>query len=157
MYRLETQSVMLVLSTHLYKLLPSNLLSGHLSPLPCVNKYTLYTYTVCKGEGYGVMGLRQINTCRKVPLQFNFFRWGHFALPSMSLIFLRFLGETWIMLFLNCNIITIRHFLIWNTRLNQSQPIMASLINMVICKTMTNKFRNIDFNSIWTARMPYKY
>ncbi len=34
-------------------------------------------------------GLRQINTCRKIPLQVNFFRWRLFALPSMSLIFLR--------------------------------------------------------------------
>ncbi len=35
------------------------------------------------------MDLRQINTCRKVPLQVNFFRWRYFSLPSMSLIFLR--------------------------------------------------------------------
>jgi hypothetical protein len=34
-------------------------------------------------------GLRQINTCSKIPLQVHFFRWRHFALPSMSLIFLR--------------------------------------------------------------------
>ncbi len=35
-------------------------------------------------------GLRQINTWRKVPLQVNFifYRWRHFALPSISLIFL---------------------------------------------------------------------
>ncbi len=43
---------------------------------------------VCKGGGgYGVLGLRQINTCRKVPLKVNCFRW-HFALPFTSLIFL---------------------------------------------------------------------
>jgi hypothetical protein len=37
-------------------------------PLPCVNKYT-----VCKGGGwYRVLGLRQINSCRKVPLQVKF-------------------------------------------------------------------------------------
>ncbi len=37
-------------------------------PLPCVNKYKVCIhYTVCKGC------LRQINTCRKVPLQVNFF------------------------------------------------------------------------------------
>jgi hypothetical protein len=54
----------------------SNLLSGStLSPspppslLPFVNKYTLYTYTVYKGGGYGVLGLRQISTCGKIPLQ----------------------------------------------------------------------------------------
>ncbi len=70
---------------------PSNLLSVSISPhppFPCENKYTVYTYTVC-GGGYGVLGLRQINTFRKVPLQVNFFRWRHFALFSMSLIFLR--------------------------------------------------------------------
>jgi hypothetical protein len=38
-------------------------------PLPCVNKYTVYTYIVCKGGGYGMLGLIQINTCREVPLQ----------------------------------------------------------------------------------------
>jgi hypothetical protein len=50
------------------------LLSGSTlpSPLPCVNKYTVYTYTVCNG-GYGVPCLRQINTCSKVPLQVHFF------------------------------------------------------------------------------------
>ncbi len=30
------------------------------------------TYTVCVwGGGYGVLGLRQINTCRKAPLRVN--------------------------------------------------------------------------------------
>ncbi len=33
--------------------------------------------------------LRQINTWRKVPLKVNVLRWWHFALPSLSLIFLR--------------------------------------------------------------------
>jgi hypothetical protein len=48
-----------------------------------------YTYTVCRGGGerYGVLGPRQINTCR---YRSFFFRWLHFALPSMSLIFLRY-------------------------------------------------------------------
>jgi hypothetical protein len=32
-----------------------------------VNKYTVYRYTVCKGGGYGILGLRQIKTGRKVP------------------------------------------------------------------------------------------
>ncbi len=68
----------------------SNILFGStlpLTPFPCVNKYTVYTYTVRKrGWGYWVLGLRQINT-----LQVNFFRWQRFALPSiMSLIFLQF-------------------------------------------------------------------
>ncbi len=34
-------------------------------------------------------GRRRINTCRKVPFQVNFYRWRHFALLSISLIFLR--------------------------------------------------------------------
>ncbi len=34
---------------------PSPLFSGSTLPLPCVNKYTVYTYTVCKGGG-GVLG-----------------------------------------------------------------------------------------------------
>ncbi len=61
--------------------------SPHL-PLPCVNKYTVYTYTVCKGEGFGVLGLRQI----KHLYRSIFFRWRHFALPSLSLIFLRLIS-----------------------------------------------------------------
>ncbi len=72
---------------------PSNLFTGSNLPppslLPCVNKYILYTSMQCERGVYGVLGLRQINTCRKVPLQVNIFRWRHFALPSMSLIFLR--------------------------------------------------------------------
>ncbi len=36
----------------------------------------------------GILSLRHINTFRKVPLQVNFFRWLHFELTSMSLIFL---------------------------------------------------------------------
>ncbi len=44
--------------------------------------------SVCKGWGGGVrvLGLRQTNTCRKVPLQVNFFTWLHFALLSMSFV-----------------------------------------------------------------------
>ncbi len=34
--------------------------------------------------------LRQINTCRKVPIQVNLFRWRHFALLYIGLIFLRY-------------------------------------------------------------------
>jgi hypothetical protein len=67
--------------------------------LPNVNKYTVYTYIsilntlmqcVKRGGGYGVLDLGKINTCRKVPLHVIFWRWRHFALPSMSFIFLRF-------------------------------------------------------------------
>jgi hypothetical protein len=44
------------------------------SPLLYVNKCTVYTYKVCKGgRGMGFC-LRQMNTCRKVPLLVNFVR-----------------------------------------------------------------------------------
>jgi hypothetical protein len=36
-------------------------------PLPCVNMYTVYMYSDCKGVGGEDLGLIQINTCRKVP------------------------------------------------------------------------------------------
>ncbi len=36
------------------------------------------------------LGIRQINTCLKGPLLINCYRWQHFALLSMSLIFLRY-------------------------------------------------------------------
>ncbi len=66
---------MLVFSNQLCELLPLWPSLWFNSPHPftflCVNKYTVYTYTVCKG-GYGVLGLRQINTCRKLPLKVNF-------------------------------------------------------------------------------------
>ncbi len=42
----------------------------------------------CKATPNKKEGLRQINTCRKVPLQVNFLRWRHLALLSISLIFL---------------------------------------------------------------------
>jgi hypothetical protein len=53
-YRLEIQSVMLVFSTQLCEMLPHSpslwlvQLSPH-SPFLHVNKYIVYTYTVCKG------------------------------------------------------------------------------------------------------------
>ncbi len=44
-------------------------------PLTCVNsiQYKRIQYVWGVG-GYEVLGLRQINNCRKVPLQVNFFR-----------------------------------------------------------------------------------
>ncbi len=77
------QSVMLVFLIQLCELCcPSNLLSGSTLPtfpLPCV-KTILYTRIQCvqfvRGGGvmHVVLSLRQINTCRKVPFQVNFFR-----------------------------------------------------------------------------------
>jgi hypothetical protein len=74
---------------------PSYLLSGSTLPLPlpCVNKYTVYTNIVQCVRGYGVLGLRQTNTCRKVPSQVNF-KIRHFALPSMSLTFVPYIRKT---------------------------------------------------------------
>jgi hypothetical protein len=83
--RLEIQSVMLVFSTQLCELLPLWVNSPPLSVWISI----LYTHIQCVRGGYGVLGLRQINTCRKVPLQVNFVRWRHIALLSISLIFLR--------------------------------------------------------------------
>ncbi len=72
---------------------PSNLLSGLIlptPPLPCVYKYTIYTNTVGKwGKGVRDSGPEKINTCRKAHLQVNFVRRRHFALSSISLIYLR--------------------------------------------------------------------
>ncbi len=56
---------------------PSPLLSGSTLPLhlPCMKKYTVCTHKQCVRDevgGYGVLGLRQINTSRKVPLQVTF-------------------------------------------------------------------------------------
>jgi len=71
-YRLELHfNHMLVFLTQLCELLTlqSSLWfnSSPPHPLPCVNKYKVCIhYTVCK------RGLRQINTCRKVPLQVIF-------------------------------------------------------------------------------------
>ncbi len=77
-YRLEIQSFMLAFLIQLCELLPlwPSLLFFSPSPLPCVNKYTVYTYSIqCVCVGGGILGLRKINTCHKVPLQVNYFRW----------------------------------------------------------------------------------
>jgi hypothetical protein len=69
-YRLEILSVMLVFPSQLCELLPPP------PSLLCVNKYTRIIQ--CVGGGGGVWvhrrvgGLRQINTCRKVPSEVNF-------------------------------------------------------------------------------------
>jgi hypothetical protein len=92
-YRLKIQSVTLVFRPSFVNYCHSNLLSGSTrtpaSPLFHVWISTLFTRTQCvRGGGVRVLGLIQVNTRRKVPFQVNFFRW-HFALPSMSFIFLR--------------------------------------------------------------------
>jgi hypothetical protein len=92
-YILEIQSVMWVFRPSFVNCYPSNILAAvpppPIDPFP-VWKKSQYTriHTVCKGE-YGVLGIRQINTGRKVSLHVKFFRWQHFALPFLSLNFLR--------------------------------------------------------------------
>ncbi len=66
-HRLEIQSVMLVFRLSFVNCCPSH----PPSPLPCVNKYTVYTYAR-GGGGYWVLGLRHINPWRKVPIKVNF-------------------------------------------------------------------------------------
>ncbi len=83
---------MMAFSTQLWNCCFSPLLSGStLAPSPFPMWISiLYTSIQCMGGagcGYDVLSLRQINICRKVSLQVSFFRWRHFALPSMSLIF----------------------------------------------------------------------
>jgi hypothetical protein len=79
-YRLEIQSVMLVYSTQLCEPLPLKpSLWFYSPPSPlfslCEEVYHIhYTRIQCVRAGaYEVLGLRQIDTCRKVPLQVNFF------------------------------------------------------------------------------------
>ncbi len=63
--------------------------------LPCVNKYTAYTYTLCKGLGGWSLGSQKGRRPQtdKTPAAMSstgqFFRYRHLALHSISLIFLR--------------------------------------------------------------------
>jgi hypothetical protein len=54
----------------------------------------IHTHT---GGGYGVLGLRQINTCRKVPLQVNIFRLRHLhiCIAFYESIFLAVHSSVW--------------------------------------------------------------
>jgi hypothetical protein len=70
---------MLVFSTQLcdlysplFPLSPSLRFNSPPPPFSCVNKYTRIQCE--RGRGMGLLGLRQINTCRKVTLQVNIFR-----------------------------------------------------------------------------------
>jgi hypothetical protein len=102
----------------------------------------MYTVTVCKREGGG-MGIwalpRQINTWRKVPLKVKFFRWRHFALPSMSLnsysIFQRLR-----------RIFSEFDELRWSLLLKNIRVVELSLINKKIIQT-----RRIQFISLYLS------
>ncbi len=48
----------------------------------------LYSRIQCVRGGYGVLGLWEDKHLSQSPFTGQFFRWRHFALPSMSLIFL---------------------------------------------------------------------
>jgi hypothetical protein len=68
-YRLEIQSVMLVVLTQLCELLPSNLLSGSpLRPLPPskIKSTVMYIQTVCGWEGVG-----RVLSCVRIMQEFN--------------------------------------------------------------------------------------
>ncbi len=65
------QFIMLIFSTQLCGCCPSPLLSVQLPPPP-VWISILYRRIQCVREGYGVLRLRQIHPCRKVPLQVIF-------------------------------------------------------------------------------------
>jgi hypothetical protein len=81
-YRLEIQSVMF----GKFDPAPLTFSLVQLSPHPsCVNKYTVCTYTVCKGVW--ASGPKTYNYLPQSPFTGKFFRWWHFALPSMSLNF----------------------------------------------------------------------
>ncbi len=60
---------------------PSPRLSSSTFPPPpfpvWISIYSIHVFSVYGGGGYGVLGLRQINICRKFPLQVKFFRWRH--------------------------------------------------------------------------------
>ncbi len=69
-YRLEIQSVMLVLfrSSFVNCCLPELLIGS----IPPPHSLCVHVYNVYGVGGMGFWGLRQINTCRKVPLRVNF-------------------------------------------------------------------------------------
>ncbi len=66
----------------LAELIPWNRFFGFLKVFKFGLCIHVYTVQCVRGVGYGVLGLRQINTSRKAPLQVNFFRRQHFALSS---------------------------------------------------------------------------
>ncbi len=99
-YRLDIQSIMLVFSTGFVNNCPFNRLSGKLSPLPpflCEKVYTVYTYTVCKGREYGVIGgeegLRQIKHLPQSPFTGQFLKITTFGITLSTLSALQGPGE----------------------------------------------------------------
>ncbi len=73
---------------------PCNFLSGSTfppTPLPCVNKYTvcIHVYSFVRGGGSMGFWASEDKQLPQSPFTGQFFGWRHFALSSMSLIFLR--------------------------------------------------------------------
>ncbi len=72
-YRLEIKPVMLVFQPTFVNCCPSILLSVSTPPpLPCVNKLTVYTYTVCNGGGGCGSGPQTDKHLPQSPLKVNF-------------------------------------------------------------------------------------
>jgi len=86
-YRLEVQSSQVgCFDPALWTVSPLTFSLVQLYPPPLFPLWIniLYTHIQFERGGDEVLGLRQINTCRKVPFQVNSFRWRHFALPSIK-------------------------------------------------------------------------
>ncbi len=84
-YRLEIKLVMLVFRPSFVNCCPSNLLSGSTSPFPSFPVWISILYIRIQCVRGVCMGFKASD--RLTPSQVNFFRWRHFALSSLSLIF----------------------------------------------------------------------
>ncbi len=89
-YSLEIQSVMLVFDPALWTVAPLNFSLVQLFPLPPFPVWIniLYTRIYCLGGGGGMVFLVSDSVTNSL-YRSNFLWWRHFALPSMSIIFLR--------------------------------------------------------------------
>jgi hypothetical protein len=77
--------LVMVYSTKLCELLPLKPSLWLAPPRPCVNKYTVYTFTVCKGgRGLWGSGSQTDKHLPQSPFTGQFFK--HFALASIYLI-----------------------------------------------------------------------
>ncbi len=109
---IHEQSVTLVFSTQLCKLLPS--LTFFLVPLP-LPLFAVWIGILClcvRGGGMGFWATDRWTLAAKSLYRSIFLRWRHFALSSMSLIFLRM----WPSLFIMCTIAVLSYFLYGTSR-----------------------------------------
>jgi hypothetical protein len=119
---------------------PSNLISGSTltPPPPCVNKYTVYTLRIhcVRGRVWG-SGPQADKHLPQSLFTGQFFRWRHFALHSVSLIFLR----------LYCNLYCILYWLPLT-----SFPLDSSIISFSysVCRQDFSKMSCLHvFQHIW--------